>query len=682
MCGIFGWITPGRPVGRELAAGSVNLMRHRGPDDEGYLFCRLDQRLAALAGGDETSGELKLPSWRSKEVLPDADAVLGFRRLSIHDLSAAGHQPMGTPDGQLWIVFNGEVYNFPELRSELEESGISFRSGTDTEVVLRAYEKWGMSCLERFNGMWGLAVLDLRPEAGPEIFLARDRCGVKPLFYHEDGSGGLIFASEMKSILATRGGWRPDPVAVGNFLVWGRLPSQRAGDTFVRKVRLLPPGCCATFREGTLRVERYWDVPEGGTAALPELEAVEKMRWLLEDSIKLRLRADVKIGSCLSGGLDSSVIVGQVEKLLSQQPGLTHTGETQHTFSAVYHSEGPYNEKRFIDRVLEGVKANGHYAWPEAARLVEDFEKLVWHQEEPFPTTSMFAQWCVMSVVKEAGVTVLLDGQASDELLAGYRPYQWHYQDLFKAGTPGRVLSARKTIFDETGDRTWQQLAAAGVTAALPDRLTQMAVKTAYLQSWRRRAQKVLNPRLAKPVESAVADPDRPESYPWRRLTESMEQHLRGLVQDFCLPHLLRYEDRNSMAFSIEARVPFTDFRIVEFAFSGALDGHKISHGWPKWVLREAGKGLVPADIIWRRDKVGFGTPETDYVRALAQSWINGGRKFERSAGWVRTAEADAIIHRTAAGTTRNRTEEGMALRLMGVETWLQAYQLNPAPEV
>jgi asparagine synthase (glutamine-hydrolysing) len=161
-----------------------------------------------------------------------------------------------------------------------------------------------------------------------------------------------------------------------------------------------------------------------------------------------------------------------------------------------------------------------------------------------------------------------------------------------------------------------------------------------------------------------------------------MEQDMRGLVQDFCLPSLLRYADRNSMAFSVEARVPFTDFRIVEFAFSGALDGHKISHGWPKWVLREAGKGLVQEDILWRRDKMGFGTPESEYVRTLAQSWINRGQKFERSAGWLRIAEADAIIHRTAAGTTRNRVEEGMALRLMGVETWLQAFQLYQAAEV
>ncbi len=677
MCGIFGWITPGRPIGRERTAGAVNRMRHRGPDDEGYLFCRMDQSRTALAGGDETSEELKLPSWRSEETLPEADAVLGFRRLSIHDLSAAGHQPMGTPDRQLWIVFNGEVYNFLELRAELEESGIVFRNGTDTEVVLRAYEKWGKRCLERFNGMWGLAVLDLRPGDGPEVFLARDRCGVKPLFYHEDGAGGLVFASELKSILATGGGWRPDPVAVGNFLVWSRLPSQRAGDTFVSSVRLLPPGCTAVFRQGKLQVERYWDVPGGGMTALPESDAVEKMRWLLEDSIKLRLRADVKIGSCLSGGLDSSVIVGQVDKLLSQQPGLTHTGELQHTFSAVYQSGESYNEKRFVDRVLEGVKARGHYAWPQAARLVEEFEQLVWHQEEPFPTTSMFAQWCVMSAVKEAGVTVLLDGQASDELLAGYRPYQWHYQDLFKAGSPGRALAARRSISEETGDRTWPQLAAAGVTALLPGRLTQMAVKTAYLRSWRRRAQKILSPGVAQAVEAAVADPGRPESYPWRRFAESMEQQLRGLVQDVCLPHLLRYEDRNSMAFSIEARVPFTDFRIVEFAFSGALNGHKISHGWAKWVLREAGKGLVPEDILWRRDKMGFGTPESDYTQALAQSWISRGRKFEHAPAFVNANEAKMIIRRTASGIARDRTEEGMALRLVGVETWLRAFDLS-----
>lgn len=184
MCGIFGWITPGRPIDRERAAAATNLMRHRGPDDEGYLFCDLHSRDSALASGDETKG-LHLPSWRADRLVPAADAVLGFRRLSIHDLSEAGHQPMGTPDGRLWIVFNGEVYNFHELRRELEELGVGFRSRTDTEVVLRAYEMWGAGCLHKFNGMWGLAVLDLRNDGEPVLFIARDRCGVKPVFTPE-----------------------------------------------------------------------------------------------------------------------------------------------------------------------------------------------------------------------------------------------------------------------------------------------------------------------------------------------------------------------------------------------------------------------------------------------------------------------------------------------------------------
>ena len=179
-------------------------MRHRGPDDEGYLLCRLENGTATLAGGDDTSGDLQLPSWRDESCVPGADVVLGFRRLAIHDLSAAGHQPMGTPDGKLWIVFNGEVYNFPELRDDLEREGVRFRSRTDTEVILRAYECWGPECLHRFNGMWGLAILDLREAGRPRLFLARDRCGVKPLFYTTDDAGGVAFASELKSLLGLR----------------------------------------------------------------------------------------------------------------------------------------------------------------------------------------------------------------------------------------------------------------------------------------------------------------------------------------------------------------------------------------------------------------------------------------------------------------------------------------------
>jgi asparagine synthase (glutamine-hydrolysing) len=407
MCGIFGWFTPGRALDYASIVAGTSAIRHRGPDDEGYLLWNSGSALKGKAyGGVDTDPELTLDSVLEAPV--GADFAFGFRRLSIHDLSAAGHQPMSSCDGKLWIVFNGEVYNFIELRAELENAGHRFVTGTDTEVVLRCYELWGTECFHRFNGMWGMAILDLRAEGAPQLIVTRDRCGVKSVFYSEDGAGGVCFASEMKAVLATRSGWVADEVTLTNFLAWGRLPSQREGHTFVQGVQVIPPGCYAQFVGGKMALTRYWDVPNGGADAVAPEAATSALREIFDDAVELRRRADVPLGSCLSGGVDSSVIVGAINKARRSS-----TDPAQHTFSAVYHTDGPFNEKRFIDRVLTSVSAEPHFVYPTAERLVNEFDRLVWHQDEPFPNTSMYAQWCVMATAREAGITVLLDGISS-----------------------------------------------------------------------------------------------------------------------------------------------------------------------------------------------------------------------------------------------------------------------------
>lgn len=677
MCGIFGWITPGRPVDRARAAAGTNRMRHRGPDDEGYLLASLNRGQAVLAGGEETSALLSLPRWDSQAMPGDADVMLGFRRLSIHDLSEAGHQPMGTPDGKLWIVFNGEVYNFIELRAELERRGIVFRSGTDTEVILRAYEAWGPACLQRFNGMWGLAILDLRNAAQPELLLARDRCGVKALFYAEDGQGGVAFASELKAVLATRDQWSVHRLHLSNFVAWGRNPGARDGETLFKEVRQLPPGCLARLTPAGLRVERWWDLPASGSGeAAGEEEAVQRLRELVEDAVALRLRADVPVGSCLSGGVDSSIIVGTVNRMLQSNAGATHSGGTQHTFSAVYEMEGPFNERRFIDRVLSTVKAQAHYTIPSPEGLVRDFDALVWHQDEPFSTTSIFAQWCVMRLVKERGTTVLLDGQAADELFAGYRPYRWHFTDLMRGQGIAAAVTAARELQRETGDRTAKALLAGIGAGVLPEAALAEAARLGYRRALHRAAGRLLSAAPASSLVAHVMDSSTPESYPWRRTAESMDAHLRGLVLDFCLPHLLRFEDRNSMAFSIEARVPFTDYRIVEYAFSPAMQPLKIHRGWPKWALREAGRGTVPEDILWRRDKMGFGTPEPWLIRELAKASGKDLLEAALACGDLSADGARKVMAEAAAGTAG---KAGMleAFRLMVLGSWWRQFGRN-----
>ena len=674
MCGIFGWITPGKPINRNRLAEAVNRMRHRGPDDEGYLFCRLDDSVAALAGGDETSGELNLPSWRSGEVLRGADAALGFRRLSIQDLSVAGHQPMGTPDGKLWIVFNGEVYNFFELRSELEQGGIKFASGTDTEVVLRAYEAWGPSCLQRFNGMWGLAILDLRRKGNPELFLARDRCGVKPLYYAKDGQGGLVFASELKPILATRERSSSDPIQMANFIAWARYPSQQAGDTIYQDIRMIPPGGYATLKPGGLELGCWWRLPENGDGDTGgRNETVEKLRCLVEDAVRLRLRADVPVGSCLSGGVDSSIIVGMVNRLLAKDAGATHSGGKQHTFSAVYEMEGPFNERKYVDRVLSQVNATGHFTIPRGDDLTQDFDRMVWHQEEPFTTSSIFAQWCVMRLAKETGTKVLLDGQAADELFAGYRPYRWFFSSVMQEHGPMVALQEMKSIRMATGDRALKSLLAAVPVAYLPTTLVTAVVRMGYQYSLKRKASGLLKAEAAGNLINHVGDARTPESFPWRSVTENLDQYLRNLTLDFILPHLLRFEDKNSMAFSIEARVPFTDYRIVEFAFSRAMKDLKIHDGWAKWVLRKAGAGSAPEDILWRRDKVGFVTPEANFVQSLAAA--SGKSNIEAAIGSGIVAPEGAMrVLAAAVQGTGNKQVCMQAFRLMVVGSWFRQF--------
>ena len=675
MCGIFGWITPGRGIDRGRAAEAVTLMQHRGPDDEGYLFGRMESGSVAMAGGDGARGDLGLPSWRDETLLPGADAVLGFRRLAIHDLSAAGHQPMGTPDGKLWIVFNGEVYNFPELRSELEQKGICFQSKTDTEVILRAYEQWGPACLHRFNGMWGLAILDLRQEGRPLLFLARDRCGVKPLYFTEDGCGGIAFASEIKALRVTRDRWTTDPLQFSNFIAWARYPSPRAGDTVFQEIRSLPPGCSALFDDKGLKVNRWWELPENGDGDTSSMgDAVNKLRILLEDAVKLRLRADVPVGSCLSGGLDSSIIVGIVNRLLTEDAAATHSGGTQHTFSSVYNIDGPFNEKKFVNRVLSGINATGHFTVPDGEGLAADFDQMVWHQDEPFTTTSIFAQWCVMRLVKESGTKVLLDGQAADELFAGYRPYQWHFPTVIKERGLFAAVKEMQSIRRATGDRAFGQLLGSVPVALLPASLIKGAARHGYSRALRRSAGSLLRPEAAAALVAHVRDAGTPESYPWRRVVENLDQHLRGITLDFILPHLLRFEDRNSMAFSIESRVPFTDFRLVEFAFSPAMKALKIREGWSKWALRKAGVGTVPDDIIWRRDKMGFGTPEPQLVQALARASGQTNIDAAISAGGVSAEGAGRVLNVALTGTG-SKVDYLAAFRLMVAGSWIRQFQ-------
>jgi asparagine synthase (glutamine-hydrolysing) len=668
VCGVVGIVALDKSVSADVIFRMTDTLRHRGPDDEGYLLANTsDSRFVACAGPD-TLGELQLPLLARHEA--DAcDLALGHRRLSILDLSAAGHQPMSNADGSLWIIYNGEVYNYLELRDELKGEGYSFCTGTDTEVVLAAYTEWGPHCLRRFNGMWAFAIWDLRKR---RLFCARDRFGIKPFHYYWDGRL-FAFASEIKALLAHPDiPRRPNGAVIYDYLALGSL--DHTDETFFEGIRRLLPShyLLIDLEQGHLEIQRWWDIQVNpsldGHSPVNDRDLVAQFRELLTDAVRLRLRSDVPIGTCLSGGLDSSSIVSLANRLMLEEGAVRRelVGERQKTFSACF-DDPAVDERPYIRQVIEYTGAESNQVLPQGAGgLWDDLEQLVWRQEEPFGSTGIYSQWNVMRLAKQHRVTVLLDGQGGDELLAGYH----HYLGPFVAQTvraqgPWTALQTVQAVSAGTG-QSKALLLGLGLYNSLP-RVAQRAILSLGNARFR------TNPT----VSESMLQPSFRRQFAERRLVYG--KHLgyynlaERLYQDVfvhSLPALLRYEDRNSMAFSLEARVPFLDYRLVEFCFSLPVT-QRIRDGWTKWVLRQAMDGILPEQVRWRRSKLGFATPE--------QRWLQEG------AGWIRRlfnqAEvlSEPYLHRQATQRLRNWPGNGLVnipglWRMVNLEVWLRAF--------
>ncbi|HJV74591.1 MAG TPA: asparagine synthase (glutamine-hydrolyzing), partial [Noviherbaspirillum sp.] len=584
----------------------TNLIRHRGPDDEGYALFQPGVHQPILCGGQDTpsnvfsNGLQYAPAQQIEQLsaMP-VTLALGHRRLSIVDLSPLGHQPMCSAEKRYWIAYNGEVYNHLELRKELEGLGYSFISHSDTEVILAAYAAWGPQCLNRFNGMWGLAIYD---SVQRTLFLARDRFGVKPLYLYE-GSNGFAFASEIKAFTAL-----PDWKAKANtarlldFLIWNI--SDHSNETMFADVKQLSPGHYllieidkmaqrGTAQSGLQLASRQWyklpaPVPQKDD---DDSQHASVLRALLEDSVRLRLRADVTVGSCLSGGLDSSTIVC----LMGEQLRAQKITDSLHTFTA-RSNDAEFDESRYAMSAVERASSTAHFVTPEPMRLFDDLEKLSWHQDEPFLSTSIFAQWCVFNEARQQGVTVMLDGQGADETLCGYRGFFGAYlAGLVRRGRIIRWLQELGAMKSEIGFSTIRSL---GYTSAyLEPRLLGLLGRfdnRAYSeQNW------------IRPQWRDAFDNDPFRAAGGRGTT--VREMCTAQVTATNLPMLLRWEDRNSMAFSVEARVPFLDYRIVEHCLN-LPDGAKLGNGISKAVLRKSMRGIVPDLILDRRDKMGFVT--------------------------------------------------------------------------
>ena len=582
MCGIFGVLRPDRQTQPEQVSTCLSLLSHRGPDGEGV--------------------------WRRPADMAPFVA-LAHRRLAIIDLSAAAAQPMSSDDGSRWITHNGEIYNYVELMQELQAKGHRFRSVSDTEVILKAFEEWGADCLSRFNGMFAFAIWDERKQ---ELFAARDRFGEKPFHYTWDAQRGFFaFASEIKSLLALpEVACALDDRALYRFLAFQELAV--AEQTLWQSIKRLPHAhwLKLSWRGDSfdLTVRRYWDIDLERTEEMSLQHAAEHFSELFADSVRLRLRSDVTVGSSLSGGLDSSAVVCQVHAL--------GAAGGQQTFSA--RMEDPaLDEGKHIATVLSKTGIKGHDVWPSADELEKLFPKLCYHLEEPFLSTSQFAQHLVMRLASENDVTVLLDGQGADEILAGYQPYYLtRYGDLASDWQLFKLWQEWRG-FRQRHDRAFP-LNAKALAARLSPGLYQLVSRNSKDRSSSRDFWPEMRAWWNVEWLAEFADEPPPALPVTRR-----DQLTRKLYADTMggeLQELLRYGDRNSMAWSREVRQPFLDHRLAEFLFTLPPE-YKHRQGETKVVMRRAMKGLLPEPILNRQDKLGYQAPMAAWLSDSLESW-------------------------------------------------------------
>jgi asparagine synthase (glutamine-hydrolysing) len=589
MCGILGILSAGGTSPAEAVA-ALNSIRHRGPDDEGMLLGRWRDGTVAAVRGDDSDPALEhaMRHWKER-ASGEWQVIFGHRRLSILDLSPAGHQPMSRDEGRYWITFNGEVYNYVELRRELEELGDRFFSGTDTEVILAAYARWGVDCVKRFTGMWAFAVWDRRENT---VFLSRDPFGIKPLYYSLS-QGRLAFCSEIKGLQALP--WisrRQDPQAVYDFLAWSKVESV-AGRTLLAEVREMPPATRALVRLNDsleLKPERYWSPPCDAPVRDSLEESAERFRELFLASIRLHLRSDVPVGAALSGGLDSTSIVCAMRQVGGPELGI-------HTFSYLA-DDDRINEEKWMDMAGAASGAIMHKIKPVSEDIPGEMDELIRCQDMPFGSTSIYAQHRVFRLVKEKGIKVTMDGQGPDEMFAGY--FFFSRDRAVSLFNHGRFAAG------------WAMAGRAGMN---PLKVMAQALMPQNLRPFMRK-------HFGRPPVPAWMDGawvkkngvDAGYKEPVFPRRERLRHTLRDSMLFSSIPSLLRFEDRNSMHYSVESRVPFLTTALAEAALSMPEEHLLAPDGTTKHILRRAFRGLVPEAILDRRDKIGFSTPEAGWM--------------------------------------------------------------------
>ncbi len=626
MCGIAALFSlkPDKNI-RSLIGKSLDLIAHRGPDGRGIIL-GYGSRLVS----DQSDGF--------------ADWGLGHVRLAIIDTSATGSQPMCTAAGDCWISYNGEVYNYVELRLDLEDQGYQFRGTSDTEVILAAYRMWGPSCVKKFNGMFAFVIVDL---AKGLVFAARDRMGVKPLYIWL-GSDKVLLVSEPKQLLAFPD-FRPKAhrQQVMDFLIDGVL-GHEPNLCFFEGVYPLPPAHVLTWRLGSVpdldKAECYWR-PKTVTRPIAWAQAVEETGALFRDAVRLRLRSDVPVGSCMSGGADSSSIVGVATRELGYQ---------MNTFSSCFDDER-FDEQYYIDAVNRHCRTKPFKVFPTLEQFLTEIDTVAYHQDEPVGGVA-YPQWTIMRAARKAGVPVLLDGQGGDEVLCGYNKFAYFYlrQLLTRRCYAGALSHCAKLMIHGDG------------------RLLQWKLGYRYLPSWLRRRQDHILENLFRPEWQNLA------RKPWSEIMKGqvgIRPHQLEDIQTWSLPGLLRYEDRNSMAHSVETRLPFLDYRLVEHCLT-LPEEYFLRGGRTKRFLVEAMGNTLPEEVVNRRTKMGFECPESVWMRStLGEALEYRVGRSKRLAEIIDTRSAAALFLAYRNGGIP--LSHGALYRLASLATWLDLFKVD-----
>jgi asparagine synthase (glutamine-hydrolysing) len=654
MCGISGIIQFKDDANISQHLFTMNeLLKHRGSDDEGYVMFYQNQFQELYGDRAPKNVVNACPNLQHKTKFNhSANVGLSHNRLSIIDVSENGHQPMSDEAQRYWITFNGEIYNYTTIREELKQFGYTFHSNTDTEVVLKSYMHWGDECVQKFNGMWALAIYDRSKQT---LFLSRDRFGVKPLYYRLEDNF-LCFASEQKALYHIKGcNNKLNPEAVFHYLSMGLVEALEEG--FVKNIFEVKPAHNFTIdvASKTITKKKYYQLSYTNEWAAFEKskadEHIQQLEILIKQSVERRLQSDVQVGSCLSGGIDSSVVVGFVNQLL-HEGGAKSIGQQQKVFTSCFKNDA-VDEEKWAKLVVDSTQTEWHKTYPSSKDFVRDFKDIVYYQDVPFFSASTYAQYRVMQLAHEQNIKVTLDGQGADELFAGYAEFYSSY--LCNAFTRFDVRSLANN-FD-----------ASYLALPLKFSLAKFLPQSILANQFRIENKEFayINQSFWNEYKSELY---RLNSHFKSNLNNFLHYHLTG--EKF--KNLLRTADRNSMRFSVESRMPFADdIELIEYIFKVSAS-YKIRNKTTKYLLREATKQILPKAIYERKDKIGFAAPEQRWFKEQTHQLLEFiPNENDEFVNWkdVR-ANWDALVNNA------QQTSTTKLWRLLNFAVWRQVHQL------